>query len=361
MARRFAAEGILSPRRLRFRARGDRFSGRSHVWVMSVIPRSGRKRTILQKRRAGGPLWASARRHFSGTGTMSDQFVSVCTLEDRFEGDILMGALSEEGIPAILRPFQETAYATIFVPQKGWGQILVPEEMAPKAREIIEEMLREVRTAPLFSDPSELDPLLWERLRAADPETVCHNALVQYEEEHRAYVVPFLNAEFLITPEEEKVEPLDSPLHPRVDFELCLALLHYLLEAEDVPLTQKWISEKDIPSGESFFRGLHRLPTDSLIERFGADAKLFKTTSDLIGGVPVELGDAAYGFEVLPRVPLLVILWEGDDEFEPALHILFDETVNIQLKALDTIFALTRVFCKALLASAAEPIEGKDR
>jgi hypothetical protein len=292
---------------------------------------------------------------------MSDQFISVCTLEDRFEGDILMGALSEESIPAILRPFQETPYSTLFVPQKGWGQILVPEEMAPKAREVIDEVLREVRSAPLYSDPSELDPLLWERLRAADPETLCHNAQVQYEAEHRAYVVPFLNAEFLITPEDEKTEPLDAPLYPKVDFELCLALLHYLLEAEDIALTQKWISEKDIPSGETFFRGLHRLPTDTLIERFGADAKLFRATADLIGGTPVDLGDAAYRFEVLPRVPLLVILWEGDDEFEPALHILFDETVNTQLKALDTIFALTRVFCKTLLGAAAELPEGEDR
>ncbi|ABK17406.1 hypothetical protein Sfum_1719 [Syntrophobacter fumaroxidans MPOB] len=300
-------------------------------------------------------------RGFSGTADMSDQFISVCTLEDRFEGDILMDALSQESIPAILRPFQETPYSALFVPQKGWGLILVPENMAPRAREVIDEVLREVRSAPVYSDPSDVDPLLWERLREADPETVCHNALVEYEDEHRAYVVPFLNAELLITPGEETTEVLDSPPYPRVDFELNLSLLHYLLEAENVALTRKWIGEKDIPSGEAFFRGLHRLPVDSLIELFGPDARLFRATAELLGGTPVDLGDAAYEFQVLPRVPLLVVLWEGDEEFEPALHILFDETVSTQFKALDTLWAFTGVFCRTLAAAARDLLPGEER
>jgi hypothetical protein len=60
--------------------------------------------------------------------------------ENRFEADIISQALDREGIPSICRKHEETAYDGLFVPQKGWGAILVPIPMRERAVEIIREI-----------------------------------------------------------------------------------------------------------------------------------------------------------------------------------------------------------------------------
>ncbi|MBW1981615.1 MAG: DUF2007 domain-containing protein [Deltaproteobacteria bacterium] len=70
-----------------------------------------------------------------------DRLVRVHTVENRFEADLLCQALQQDGIPVLLRKFEETAYDGLFVPQMGWGALLVPEETEEAARALIRKVL----------------------------------------------------------------------------------------------------------------------------------------------------------------------------------------------------------------------------
>ena len=70
--------------------------------------------------------------------------VRIHTVENRFEADLLMQALREEYIPAMLRRFEETAYDGLFVTQMGWGAILVPGDYEVEARRLIENVLESI-------------------------------------------------------------------------------------------------------------------------------------------------------------------------------------------------------------------------
>jgi hypothetical protein len=63
--------------------------------------------------------------------------VKVFTLENRFEADLIKGELEREGIPVLIRSFTDTAYDGIYIPQKGWGEVRVPEKQEERAKEII--------------------------------------------------------------------------------------------------------------------------------------------------------------------------------------------------------------------------------
>lgn len=63
--------------------------------------------------------------------------VKVCTLKNRFEADIIKDELEKESIPVLIRSFRDTAYDGIYMPQKGWGEVRVPEKDKEKATEII--------------------------------------------------------------------------------------------------------------------------------------------------------------------------------------------------------------------------------
>ena len=64
-------------------------------------------------------------------------FIKAGVLENQFEADIIKNALEKEGIPVIIRSFHDTAYNGIFIPQKGWGLVLVPAEYRAKAEDLI--------------------------------------------------------------------------------------------------------------------------------------------------------------------------------------------------------------------------------
>jgi hypothetical protein len=282
----------------------------------------------------------------------SERFVTVHTLTNQFEADVLSQALEQEHIPILLRGFEETAYDGLFVKQKGWGWLQVPETLEAKAREVITRATLDLERRGLYEDPDEIDPYLWEQLAEADPDEICVRAMVQYDAEDQTYLVPFLNASCACNLEARTILTRSGALHRAVHFELYLVILHYLLEATPQALSGRWISEKDIPGGELFFRGPHQFPTAALLRVFGRNRELFRRAAESLGASPVPMGDAAYRLWPLPRVPILFVLWDGDDEFEPALHVRFDTTVSTQLLTLDTLWALVNVVSRNLRGAA---------
>jgi hypothetical protein len=64
-------------------------------------------------------------------------FLKVETVENQFEADVIKNVLENEQIPVMVRSFHDTAYDGLYIPQKGWGIVLVPEEHRERAREII--------------------------------------------------------------------------------------------------------------------------------------------------------------------------------------------------------------------------------
>jgi hypothetical protein len=68
------------------------------------------------------------------------QWVKAGIVETRFEGDRVSKALEEAGIPYLIKSFMDTAYNGLYIPQKGWGAVLVPEESSEEGRRIISEV-----------------------------------------------------------------------------------------------------------------------------------------------------------------------------------------------------------------------------
>ena len=51
------------------------------------------------------------------------------------------------------------------------------------------------------------------------------------------------------------------------------------------------------------------------------------------------MGDAAFKFQILPRIPVIVAFWYADDEFDASAKLLMDKTIEDHLP-LDVIFGM---------------------
>ena len=194
-------------------------------------------------------------------------------------------------------------------------------------------------------DPTDV---LWERLRAASPDEVTPRAAVSYDPARQAYLVPVCGRDVCVLAAEKRVEaPEGSP-----SFEAGLVCLQYLLVSADVPRANEWVDPKAVPYGDFFFRGPHPLPTAGLEKAFGESLDAFRASAQHLGGRALKMGDAAYEFRALPRVPIAVILWAADDEFPARARFLFDRNVHHQLPV-DALWVLCRVLAKSLVAARA--------
>jgi hypothetical protein len=69
-----------------------------------------------------------------------ENFKKITVAENKFEADLIAQTLQQEGIPCMIRSYHDTAYDGIFIPQKGWAAVMVPEEEEEKAGDIIAEL-----------------------------------------------------------------------------------------------------------------------------------------------------------------------------------------------------------------------------
>ena len=74
-----------------------------------------------------------------------ERWVKAGIIDNRFEGDRLSQSLTDAKIPFMIKSFHDTAYDGLYLPQKGWGAVLVPEDFKQQAEEFIADVKRTFR------------------------------------------------------------------------------------------------------------------------------------------------------------------------------------------------------------------------
>ncbi|MGC2061538.1 MAG: DUF3786 domain-containing protein [Thermodesulfovibrionales bacterium] len=182
----------------------------------------------------------------------------------------------------------------------------------------------------------------WDILAAADPAQITKNASVHYDASTGCYLLKSFNADVTISPVDKKISGSDKTgelLLTRLGYFSRLSILWSLVTAKDIALSGKLISPMNLRGGHLFFRGSHILPLDKLAEKYNNDTEGFLNKGISLGGKKVCHGDAAIQFFPLPRIPVVLILWRGDDEFPPGADLLFDTTAETQL-AIDVLWSI---------------------
>jgi hypothetical protein len=105
-------------------------------------------------------------------------------------------------------------------------------------------------------------------------------------------------------------------------------LVYYFYTSDGAPLTGEWVSFAELPDGRMYDRAFQGYTGNELVKTFGLDVENFKSSCRKSGGVATPLGDAAYIFYALPRLPMVVNYWCGDEDFPSTSKILFDSSAS---------------------------------
>jgi len=105
-------------------------------------------------------------------------------------------------------------------------------------------------------------------------------------------------------------------------------LLYYFKTADGAPICERWISFSELLDGTFYNQAFQGYTGHTLARVFQNDQASFEHDSNILSGTHYELGDAAYVFQALPQVALLVVFWLGDEDFPSSFQIVFDASAS---------------------------------
>jgi hypothetical protein len=168
---------------------------------------------------------------------------------------------------------------------------------------------------------------------------VARRAGAQHAEDGESMEFAYYGRPVKVTRDPVEVAHLDDG--PEIPIAEKALILHYLVNADGAEPKGEWITFREVPSGEFYWSAFVKRAKSPLVGFFGERPQLLLELAKGVGGQPAgdQAGDAAVIVQAFPRVPFMLQLWEGDDEFPPDGNVLMDPTISGYLSTEDVALA----------------------
>jgi len=125
-------------------------------------------------------------------------------------------------------------------------------------------------------------------------------------------------------------DPSDLPLVEKI------LVLHYLLARAGKPVKGQMVAFKNLPGAAFYDPTYQKRGPRRIARRYGENVAAFRRACRNLGWHEEELGDAAFRFDILPKIRGLVVMHAADEEFPAEANILFDDEIVNFLSLEDT-------------------------
>ncbi len=172
-----------------------------------------------------------------------------------------------------------------------------------------------------------------EKLKKLDPHTISNLSNISFNSDSNKFTLNFFDRQYIIDYPSGEVWNDDGSLCK--NFELKILIIRYLINANGVPRTNKYVTFKEIPGGNVYYPNFLNRTLSRLSEVFTSQIDRYKLFMENIGAEKVDMGDLAYKFTYMGNTSMIFILWFGDDEFPSNSNILFDSNIVCYFNAED--------------------------
>lgn len=171
-----------------------------------------------------------------------------------------------------------------------------------------------------------------ELYKEMDPAAAAVRCNVPYDEESKCFTIRMMGTTYKVSwPEFAAVPQEDGKnYYPLRDMgKAQILVMRYLLKGSAAPSTGKFLTYREMPWCEVYYKQFSGRCLSRLAYGFGFKLDKFRRAMELIDGKPLNYGDAGYEFELLDNLYLRFAVWAGDDEFPPSAQILFSDNFPV--------------------------------
>ena len=159
-----------------------------------------------------------------------------------------------------------------------------------------------------------------------DIEQQCLRSGARYTDSPKGITIEYLNRPYQIALPDGEVSSTtgDEAIPPRDR----ILILDYFNRAKGSPLSNRLITYKELPDGIHYYPIFYKRAIKPLVDHFGDQPHLLPEIAGILGGRKADYGDASVMINAFPHVPITLVLWKGDAEFNPEGNLMFDSTVS---------------------------------
>ncbi|MGD9092382.1 MAG: DUF3786 domain-containing protein [Anaerolineales bacterium] len=171
------------------------------------------------------------------------------------------------------------------------------------------------------------------KLDHVDPNLLAARTDVQYEHSEAGvslFRVPFFGREIKVT--HPDYQAFDSQTGETENVANQAMIIYHFVTSDGTLLANEWIAFSELPDGRFYNLAFQGYTGREIVAALGGDLRAFEVAAENSGGRRAHFfGDVAYQYQLLPRVPLMVVFWAGDDDFPSSVQILFDASIGHHL------------------------------
>lgn len=159
--------------------------------------------------------------------------------------------------------------------------------------------------------------------------------------------VIFLGDEYIVNIKLRKV--LSLPHNAPIEDYLTVLILHYLSQkVAGLPgVSGEYLSFNGLSVINGFAEVFKKRSTDVIMKRYGDNVFDILSVLHNLPAKKINRADVAIVVEAFEGVPILIELWEADEEFGPEANILFDKTIT-KIFCVEDIVVLAEVVARAV-------------
>lgn len=182
----------------------------------------------------------------------------------------------------------------------------------------------------------------WEIIAGLVSEDACRRTGAVFDDASRTYRLEVFGTIFSIDPRKKEIvnlSPEGEIFLKRLRYFFVLSAVWYMVKATDAGPAGKLVKPSGMPGGDIFFRGTHVLPLEGIAKKYAHDREGFRERGKSFGGREVAYGDVGMEFLPFPKIPVTVILWLADEEWEARADLLFDAS-SLQHLPIDILWSI---------------------
>lgn len=178
----------------------------------------------------------------------------------------------------------------------------------------------------------------WDRLRQSAPLTLAADCGAELLPDSNTLRLKVIDADCDLDLRSREMryvvdQKADLSLHLR------FLILHYVAGAGRAQVANRLATFREFEGGSIYYPVLKSRSIDPIVRVFGTAPEILSRTGEAIGAEPVKTGDVGFRVHVFPRLPMVVVLWLGDEEVPASANILFDASAGGILPTEDLAFA----------------------
>lgn len=166
----------------------------------------------------------------------------------------------------------------------------------------------------------------WDILNNEPIESIINRTLCILGESSETILMTFLREEYIINLKKRTI--ITSSGKSLYNLFKMGIILHYLVHAKNKALMNKLISFRELWGGTEYYYAFNNRVLKPLIDFFSEKPDLLIKAGQSLGAEKVDKGEYGIRIPALPRMPVTVLLWTGDEEVEASANVLFDASAN---------------------------------